>query len=107
MHTWQVKIGVLVQHQGLISVLEYREVLELNKELGNLILVNKETCEKHERNNQNGGKGDCKLLVTEDGSEDQSIASRGVVDQEKDDDYKRRIVRIKAEIYYLRKTGNL
>ena len=51
------------QHESLVSVFEEGEILELDQPDGNIALVDEETCEKHEWNDQDGGKGHCQLLI--------------------------------------------
>ena len=82
------KTCVFVQHQGLVTILEDGQILELNEEFGYLILVNEETCEQHERNNQHWCQGNSQLFVTEDSTKDQSVSTGGIIDQEQDTNYK-------------------
>lgn len=82
----KVEAGVLVEHEGLIAVLEDGQVLELNQPDWNLVLVYEEACEKHERDDQHGGQGYGQLLVGEAGSENKSIPTVGVVHEEQDND---------------------
>lgn len=58
-----MQIVVFVEDKCLIAVLEYREIFELFQEPWDVILVDKEACEKHEWNNEDGGQRHCKLLV--------------------------------------------
>ena len=46
------------QHKRLISIFEEGEVLELYEEDRDIALIDEETGEEHEGNNQHGGKGD-------------------------------------------------
>jgi hypothetical protein len=50
---------VSYQHQGLVAVLEETEILELNQELRDVVLIYKETSEKHERNDQHWSQRHC------------------------------------------------
>lgn len=61
--TIQIKAIVLIPHEGLISVLEYGEVLELDEEHRDVSLVYEETGKKHEGDDQDWGKCDGELLV--------------------------------------------
>ena len=51
------------EHQCLISVFEEGQILELNKPYGDVALIDEESCEQHERNDQNGSERHCELLI--------------------------------------------
>ena len=72
----------LVEHEGLVSVLDNRKVLELFQVPWDVRRGNEETSKQHEGNNQDGGKGNGELLVREGGGNDQGVAGESVVDQD-------------------------
>lgn len=43
-------------HEGLITIFEERQILEFNEPDWNVVLVDEETSEQHEWNNQNWGQ---------------------------------------------------
>ena len=70
------------EHEGLIAVFEEWEVLEFDQPDGNVALVYKETCEKHEWNDQDGGQGHSQLLIWEEGRDDQGVGTCWAIDQD-------------------------
>jgi len=54
-----MQVLVLIEHEGLVAVLKEGEILELNEPDRDVILVDEETCEEHEWDNQNRGQGHC------------------------------------------------
>lgn len=82
MHAFNVQTFVLVEHESLISILEDGGVLEWHQERWDLGLIHKEASEEHEWDDKNRSQSDGKLLVREEGSDDERVASRGVIDKE-------------------------
>jgi len=54
---------ILIEHKGLITVLEERQVLEFNEPYWDVILVDEESSEKHEWNDKDWGQCDGQLFV--------------------------------------------
>lgn len=53
------------QHESLIAIFEERYILEFNQPVRNVVLVNEETCEQHEGNNQDWSQSDSELFIRE------------------------------------------
>lgn len=51
------------QHEGLITVFEEGEILELDQPDGNVALVHEEASEEHEGDDQDRGQSNSELLV--------------------------------------------
>jgi len=68
----------------LIPIFEEGYVHEFNEEDRNVILVDEESCEEHERHNEDGCECDSQLFVREQRADDKRIASRGDVDDNDD-----------------------
>lgn len=75
----------LIQEQCLVSVLEDGQVLELDEVYGDIVLVDEEASEQHERDDEHRSQGHCQLLVTEQRTDDKGVTSGGVIDEEQDD----------------------
>ena len=71
---------VTYEHEGLVSVFEEGEVLELDQPDGDVVLVHEEPGEQHERDDQDRRQGHCQLLVCEEGGNDKSVAAGCTVD---------------------------
>jgi len=75
LHAFKFEVVVLVEHQGLVTILKDRQILELNQELWNLRLIDEETGKEHEWDDKNRCKRHCQLFVREDRSKNESITS--------------------------------
>ena len=51
------------EHEGLVDVYEERGVLELDQQDWNIAMIDEETCEKHEWNDQDRGQSHSQLLI--------------------------------------------
>ena len=98
-----------IQEQCLVAVLKDGQVLELDEVYRDVVLVDEETSEQHERNDEHGRESDSQLLVAEHRTDNEGVAAGRIVNQEQDDHYRSRKVRheILRSALYLRNMGNL
>jgi len=68
----------------LIAILEERQVLEFNEPDWDVVLVDEETCEKHEWNNENWCQCHSQLLIREDCTNDESVRASSTVNEDED-----------------------
>ena len=69
------------QEECLISVFEEWKILEFNEPDGDVLLVDEETCEQHEGDDQHRGQCHCQLLVREDRWDNKCITTSCAIDQ--------------------------
>ena len=67
------------EHESLITVLEEWQVLEFDKPDGDVVLIDEETSEEHERNDEDGSQGNSQLFVWEDCTNDKCIGSSSTI----------------------------
>jgi len=75
----------LIRHQSLVTVLDDGKIFKFLQPVRNVSGSNKETSEKHERNNKNGGKCHSKLLVGERSWDNQGVTRERVVNKDKNE----------------------
>lgn len=80
-------IESIYQHERLVSIFEERYILKLYQPIWNIVLVNEETSEQHEWNNQDRCQCHCKLFIRECNREDQRITSSSAINENQDDHY--------------------
>jgi len=78
--------------KGLVTVLVNRQVSDRVGPIWESI-GREETSEKHERNNEHRGQSDSHLLVRESGSDNHSVSSRGVKDQDQSNQEEEELLR--------------
>ena len=78
---FNVVVIELVPHEGLVSILENRQVFELFQVPWNVVWRDEETCKQHERNDQHRCQCHSKLFVREWGWDNERITATCVVDE--------------------------
>ena len=81
-----ILIGIeLIVHQGLITVLKDRQVLEFFKENGDIVRWDKESGKEHEWNDQDRSQCHSELFVWERCGNDERVARTSIIDEDKNE----------------------
>ena len=93
-----LSIGIeLIVHEGLITVLEDRQVLEFFKEYGDIVRWDEETGKEHEWDDQDWSQCHSELFVWERCGNDERVARTSIVDEYENEEEHEEIAGVRVE----------